>query len=135
MKKTNKKLYRLIMYILMGALTTFVNIIAYWIAAEIYNLDYRLSTTIAWIAAVLFAYFTNKKYVFESETKNLREFLREIGLFFGFRFLSFFMDLGAMILLVDSFHIDGTVSKILANVIVLVANYIFSKFFIFKNAQ
>jgi putative flippase GtrA len=123
------------MYVLMGALTTLVNIIAYWISAEIYSLDYRLSTTIAWIAAVLFAYFTNKKYVFESETKTLREFLRELGLFFGFRFLSFFMDLGAMILLVDHFHIDGTISKILANVVVLVANYIFSKLFIFKNAQ
>jgi putative flippase GtrA len=56
-----------------------------------------------------------------------------MGSFFGFRVLSFFMDLCTMMVLVGLLSINGTVSKILANVIVLVANYIFSKKFIFKD--
>lgn len=132
MKKLDKRIYSIIMYLIMGVLTTLVNIVAYWVSAEIYSIDYRIATTIAWIAAVLFAYFTNKHYVFESKTENFKDTFREFVLFFGFRFLSFLMDLAAMIALVDGLAMGGTWAKVWSNVIVLIANYIFSKFFIFK---
>lgn len=118
----------------MGGFTTLVNIIIYWITDEKLHLDYRVATTLAWIASVLFAYVVNKRYVFESKTSSRRDTLVEMASFFGFRLLSFFMDLTAMIILVSGINMNGTLAKILANIVVLIANYIFSKLFIFKNS-
>lgn len=123
----------ILMYLIMGGLTTAVNIIVYWVSDELLGLDYRISTTIAWLFAVVFAFFVNKHYVFKSVTTNWRDRFAEMGSFFGFRVLSFFMDLGTMMVLVGLLSMNGTLSKILANVIVLIANYIFSKKFIFKD--
>lgn len=134
MKKILTKDWRsILMYLIMGGWTTVVNIVVYWICEEMFYLDYRISTTIAWVFAVVFAYVVNKRFVFKSVTNTWRDRFAEIGSFFGFRVLSFFMDLGTMMVLVGLLSINGTVSKILANVIVLVANYIFSKKFIFKD--
>lgn len=130
-----KDWYSILMYLIMGGLTTFVNIIIYWVADDRLLLDYRIATVIAWIFAVVFAYFVNKRYVFKSVTRNWNERFSEIASFFGFRFLSLFMDLGVMLILVGILDLNGTVSKVLANVVVLVANYIFSKKFIFKNRE
>lgn len=134
MKKLLTKDWRsILMYLIMGGWTTVVNIVVYWICDELFHLDYRISTTIAWLFAVVFAFIVNKRYVFKSVTTNSRDRLAEMGSFFGFRVLSFFMDLGTMMVLVGLLSINGTISKILANVIVLAANYIFSKKFIFKD--
>ena len=134
MKKFLTKDWRSIfMYLIMGGWTTVVNIVVYWVCEELFQLDYRISTTIAWVFAVIFAYVVNKRFVFKSVTTNWRDRFAEMGSFFGFRVLSFFMDLGTMMVLVGLLSINGTISKILANVIVLVANYIFSKKFIFKD--
>ncbi|WP_203339206.1 GtrA family protein [Planococcus beijingensis] len=134
MKKILTKDWRsILMYLIMGGWTTVVNIVVYWICEEMFYLDYRISTTIAWVFAVVFAYVVNKRFVFKSVTNTWRDRFAEMGSFFGFRVLSFFMDLGTMMVLVGLLSINGTVSKILANVIVLVANYIFSKKFIFKD--
>lgn len=134
MKKILTKDWRsILMYLIMGGWTTVVNIVVYWICEEMFHLDYRISTTIAWVFAVVFAYVVNKRFVFKSVTNTWRDRFAEMGSFFGFRVLSFFMDLGTMMVLVGLLSINGTVSKILANVIVLVANYIFSKKFIFKD--
>lgn len=130
-----KDWYSIVMYLIMGGLTTFVNITIYWIADDRLSLDYRIATVIAWIFAVVFAYFVNKRYVFKSVTRNWNERFSEITSFFGFRFLSLFMDLGVMLLLVGILDLNGTVSKVLANVVVLAANYIFSKKFIFKKRE
>lgn len=134
MKKILTKDWRsILMYLIMGGWTTVVNIVVYWICEEMFHLDYRISTTIAWVFAVVFAYVVNKRFVFKSVTNTWRDRFAEMGSFFGFRVLSFFMDLGTMMVLVGLLSINGTISKILANVIVLVANYIFSKKFIFKD--
>lgn len=134
MKKLLAKDWRsILMYLIMGGWTTVVNIVVYWVCEELFHLDYRISTTIAWLFAVVFAYVVNKRFVFKSVTTTWRDRFAEMGSFFGFRVLSFFMDLGTMMVLVGLLSINGTISKILANVIVLVANYIFSKKFIFKD--
>lgn len=127
-----KSLCRIIKYVIIGFFTTLVNIVVYWITAVPLGQDYRIATTIAWIAAILFAYVTNKKYVFESITSTRFEFLAEIGLFIGFRFLSFLMDLGVMIVLVSGMNMNGTWAKIWSNLVVLIANYVFSKWFVFR---
>lgn len=127
--------YSIFMYVVMGGFTTLINVVTFWAFNDLLHLDYRIANTIAWVFSVLFAYVTNKRYVFKSNTPTFRAMMVEFTSFVGFRFLSYLMDLGTMIVLVSGLAVNETISKILANFIVLVANYIFSKLFIFKKRE
>ncbi|MBC1482661.1 cell wall teichoic acid glycosylation protein GtcA [Listeria sp. FSL L7-1485] len=126
------EVHSILMYLIMGGFTTLINIVVFWLCTSALNWDYRIANTIAWLASVLFAYFSNKKYVFESYTPTWKDKTREISSFFGFRFLTYIVDFLVMILLISGLHIDELWAKIWTNVIVLVLNYIFSKWIIFK---
>ncbi|RST90919.1 hypothetical protein CBF33_08600 [Vagococcus lutrae] len=128
----NEEYYAILMYLIMGGITTVINIVSFWLFNEKIGINYTVSNIIAWIFSVLFAYISNKLYVFESKHSTLTDLYREIASFFGFRLLSLFMDLLAMFIMISLLHIAPLISKILANVVVLIANYLFSKFFIFK---
>ncbi|GED01625.1 putative membrane protein YwcD [Bacillus atrophaeus] len=122
----------MIMYIIMGIFTTAVNISSFYILVEILDRDYKTATVIAWILSVLFAYITNKIYVFQQKTSDMRSLMRELTAFFSVRLLSLGIDLGMMILLVSQFHTNETLAKILDNVVIVVVNYIASKWLVFK---
>lgn len=127
------KQYReMIMYIIMGIFTTAVNISSFYILVEILDTDYKTATVIAWILSVLFAYITNKIYVFQQKTSDMRSLMRELTTFFSVRLLSLGIDLGMMILLVSQFHTNETLAKILDNVVIVAVNYIASKWLVFK---
>ncbi len=127
------KQYReMIMYIIMGIFTTAVNISSFYFLVEILDTDYKTATVIAWILSVLFAYITNKIYVFQQKTSDMRSLMRELTAFFSVRLLSLGIDLGMMILLVSQFHTNETLAKILDNVVIVVVNYIASKWLVFK---
>ena len=96
------------------------------------SIELYISNIIAWILSVLFAYITNKLFVFESKNKSKTENLKEMVSFFGFRVLSLVFDMGCMFLLVDILRIGELISKVLSNILVIILNYIFSKLFIFK---
>lgn len=129
----NKK--ELVSYLVFGVLTTLVNIVCYGLLAKILHMDFKLATTIAWIVSVLFAFITNKLYVFNSRSLEAKTLIKEFLSFFFFRFLSYLIDLGTMILLVDWLKQDDFVAKIIANVIVVIVNFFASKLFIFKKAN
>ncbi|WP_430743267.1 GtrA family protein [Bacillus atrophaeus] len=120
------------MYIIMGIFTTVVNISSFYILVEILDTDYKTATVIAWILSVLFAYITNKIYVFQQKTSDMRSLMRELTAFFSVRLLSLGIDLGMMILLVSQFHTNETLAKILDNVVIVAVNYIASKWLVFK---
>ena len=106
-----------------------VNILTFfilrWIGVNVY-----VSNLVAWIVSVLFAFITNKTLVFESDSKDKKKNIRELVSFFGFRILSLGIDMGSMYLLLK---VSGEVlAKIVSNIIVIIANYVFSKLFIFK---
>lgn len=124
----------IILYLIMGILTTVVNIATFFILVQI-HMDYKLATTIAWAVSVLFAYVTNKIYVFKSKTKTRNALIKELFAFFWFRLLSYFIDIGSMILMVSTMNTNETLAKLIANIIVVVANYGFSKWFIFKQTK
>lgn len=118
------------MYLLFGGLTTLINIIVYYLCTLI-SIPTGISTTIAFIVSVIFAYVTNRKWVFESKAQG-KEILNEIWKFFSVRIATYFIDLGLMILLVDTLDWNGLLSKILVNIIVIVLNYIASKLIVFR---
>ena len=119
-------------YLIFGALTTLVNIVVYAIFYYLLHINNDVSNAIAWIAGATFAYVTNKIYVFNSKVSNLKELIKEIIYFYGCRLLTFAFDQGIMILTVDKWGWNALFMKILANIIVIILNFIFSKIIIFK---
>lgn len=128
----NKKNKEIISYIFFGGLTVFINIVAYWIFYNYLNLSLVLSNTLAWIVAVIFAFITNKLFVFNSKIATKAQFFKEISSFFMFRLLSYLIDMSMMFFMVTSLSISDMISKIIVNIVVIIFNYIASKLFIFK---
>lgn len=135
MKALFLKYKELILYIFFGGLTTLVNWGLYVLLAEFFKIDYLIATAIAQIAAILFAYITNRIWVFESKVRSVKGIAMEMLRFFSCRAVSFILDLGAMYVGVQLLGIDDKWMKLLANVIVIIANYVFSKVFIFKKPK
>ena len=133
----------LIAYIFFGVLTTLVNYLVYWLMTLVTGMrswpdksnEYVtlgvVSGFAAWVAAVLFAFVTNKKYVFRSDRDMKNGALREMALFFGARaasYLIFDMALYALCLYVMPDMID----KLLMNVLVVIFNYFMSRIMVFR---
>ncbi len=135
--KTIKGLYfqykEVINYLIFGGLGTIVNFVSYYLFAKILKMDEVLSSGLSWFCSVLFAYITNKLFVFESKTETIEGFFKEMITFFSARVLSGILcDVGTFALMVKVLHINDVFSKIVTQVMVVIVNYIFSKFFIFK---
>lgn len=124
-----------ILYLIFGGLTTVLNIVSYTLLANLLNINYMVSNVIAWILSVIFAYVTNKIYVFESKTNTKSELIKEITSFFIARILSLLLDMAVMFIGISLLGINDVVIKILSNVFVIIANYFMSKIFIFKNKE
>ncbi len=128
--------YEIIMYLFCGVLSTVVSFVTQWLATFIpwypFGSEALLPTTVSWICAVLFAFFVNKIFVFDSPEWNLRTLYREFLPFVGCRLLTLLFEEVFMIVTVDVFHWDQMLCKLIAQVVILIANYIFSKFLIFK---
>ena len=123
----NKK--EVISYLIFGILTTLVNIVVYTFCKDVLQIQYLISNAIAWIVSVLFAYFTNRKYVFESHNSLI---INELVKFIGARVSTGIMDMLLMWLFVDVLSMQSMISKIIVNVVVVILNYVFSKLFVFQ---
>lgn len=126
------KYKEVILYIFFGGCTTLVNIVVYYICAHLLSLGTVPSTAVAWILSVAFAYITNKIYVFESRSRELRAIVREIVSFVSCRFLTGLMDLVIMYACVDILRFNDLIIKIISNILVIILNYIASKLLIFR---
>jgi putative flippase GtrA len=120
----------LVLYVFFGALTFLVNIVTYFIFEDLMGINYLISNILAWFFSVLFAYVTNRIWVFESKSPDI---LKEMSLFFGGRIFSGAVDTGLMYLFIDVLMISDLVSKIVVQVIVIILNYVFSKLIVFKD--
>lgn len=137
-----------ILYIIMGVLTTLVNLVVYAIcvkplAAFISDKTIYIGAAklIAWVVAVLFAFFTNKVWVFESKSWAPKVFWRELISFVGARALTGLLEVFGTPFLVSIgldqtlFGIEGMWAVIIVSVFVIIFNYVFSKLVIFKNKK
>ena len=140
MKENIKELYfkykEVINYLVFGVLSMIVNFASYYLFARVLNIDEVISSGLSWFCSVLFAYITNKLFVFESKTNTAKEFWKEMISFFLSRVLSGILcDVGTFALMVKVFGINDMVAKIVTQVMVVIVNYILSKFFIFKKKK
>ena len=136
-KKINNlylKYKHIINYLFFGVLSTLINLVIYYVLTiTILNpknaIHLQIANIVSWIGAVIFAYITNRKYVFESKNKKI---LKEFTSFFGARIITLLMDIVIMFIGVTLLKQDDKIFKIISQVVVIVSNYIFSKIFVFK---
>ena len=129
-----KKNKEVINYLFFGVLTTVVSLAVYYILTIIFlNPDnpvaLQIANIISWCVGVAVAYITNRKYVFESKNKKI---VKEVGSFVGARIITLVMDMVIMFVGVSIFKKNDKVLKVIAQVVVIVSNYIFSKILVFK---
>lgn len=125
------KYKELINYGIFGVLTTLINIISYQILTHWIHVPFMISNAFAWILGFVFAYYTNSKFVFGYQPF-LRGSLKRFIKFFHSRILTGILDMFLMWLMVDGFLLNDSIAKLVVNVLVIILNYLMSKFLIFK---
>lgn len=119
----------LLSYLFWGVATTVVNVTTYQ-ACRVYGaIPVSISTALAWVVSVLFAFFTNRRYVFKGHQGSI---FRQLVKFFGSRLFSGIVDVLLMALLVTLLHLPEILSKIGVNVVVVVMNYFLSRIYVFR---
>ena len=131
--KTHDRWRELFRYAVFGAATTVVNIAVYQLL--LLFLDYRISNLIAILASKLFAFVTNKRFVFRSRCHSLRELLGEILRFILARGATGLLDYFGLILAVEVFRLDRVWSKYGLQALVIVLNYVLGKKAVFISTE
>ena len=121
----------LLLYGIFGVLTTLINMLLYFLCRQV-GMEVVPADVVAWVAAVAFAYITNKLFVFESKSFAPRRLLREIGEFVTARLASLLVDVAFLYVTVELLDLWELPMKVAANVVVIVMNYVFSKWIIFR---
>ena len=122
-------------YLVFGALATIVNIASYSIFLYTCNIENAISNILAWVVAAVFAYLTNRFFVFDSKVVDIKGIFKEIVSFFGCRLLTLAVDEAIMIITVDKLMFNAVLMKVIANIVVIILNYIFSKIIIFRKKE
>ena len=125
----------LVSYVFWGGMTTLVNYVSYTLLTELFHVYYLTSNIIAWAVSVLFAYFVNKIFVFRSKDWSWKVALRELWQMVASRLFSLGLEMAIMWFFVDLLHCPHLMVKLAANVVVVIVNYVLSKWIIFKPKQ
>ena len=127
-----EKYWDIVTYLIFGVLTTVVNYLVY---LPIYNLlgaSAAVSNAIAWVAAVAFAFLTNKPFVCKSHDWSAKTVLPELSKFVGCRVASGVLETLILLLAVDILGWNGNIWKIITSVLVVILNYVASKLLVFR---
>ena len=133
MIKLLKKYAEVIKYLIIGVLTTVLNMIFFY-ALTYFLLDgndamqLQIANIISWIGSVTFAYITNRKIVFNSTNGVFKESAK----FYSSRLLTLFLDMGIMFLFVTCWSFNYKIIKVISNILVIIGNYVISKLIVFR---
>lgn len=123
-------------YIFFGGCTTLVNLACFYVLRLTTPIDMNIANTVSVAAAILFAYFVNSRFVFESRAQNFKDRLGEFAKFVSARLSTMVIEVGGVWLLVEVLKLNEFLAKtIIIQIIVLVLNYIFSKFLVFTKKE
>ena len=130
-----RKYRNLLVYVLFGILTTVVNYLVYLPLYNLCHLSAGLSNIAAWLAAVLFAFFTNKPFVFKSKSWSSETVIPELLRFVGCRAVSGLLETGLLVALVDILGLNGNIVKVVLGILVFALNYIASRWLVFRKKK
>lgn len=136
-KELYLKYKEIINYLIVGVLTTVISLIVYYASVFTFlnpdnAIQLQIANILSWIAGVTFAYFTNRKYVFESKNPNK---VKEATKFVGSRVTTLVLDMLIMYLGTTLLGFSDKIVKIVSQVVVIVGNYIISKLFVFRKSK
>lgn len=132
MKQWIRKMYEssVIRYIFFGGCTTMVNLVSFFILRKL-KVELNIANIISIILAILFAYVVNSKYVFQDKCETLKDHVQPFCKFVSARLVTMVIEVGGVWLLVSVMGLNDMIGKFLTQFIVLILNYVFSKFFVF----
>ena len=122
-------------YLIFGFLAFVLNYFLYYIFAGLLDIHHLAATALSWALTVVFAYWTNRTFVFKSKNKDAKSLRDEFVSFIGARVATELLELGFMFLMVDCAGLNEFISKFVCQVLVIVANYFLSKLWIFKEKK
>ena len=122
-----------ILYLFFGGLTFIVSMSTYILFLWMLNDNALIANVISWIFAVAFAYITNRIWVFHSKTSGAAQIVKEILSFFGGRIATLLLEEAILYVGIYLLGINNIVIKVLAQIVVIIGNYVISKLFVFKN--
>ena len=128
-----KKYKEVLLYLFFGGLTTVISIISYAFFNVKLEINELLANIISWIISVSFAYFTNRIWVFHAPTDCFKNFVQQVLAFYGGRILTLFIEEGVLLIFITYLHFNSILVKVIAQIVVIVFNYVISKIWVFKN--
>lgn len=133
--KLTKEIRKILLYLFFGICTTIINLVVYQVCYKLLEVSNVLSAITAWFLAVIFAFLSNKIWVFESNTFTGVMFWKECASFFTCRLFTGLLDVLIMYIMVDIFTYDAFVWKAISNILVVIINYIAGKVIVFKKSK
>lgn len=136
MKQLIKKLYAssVVRYVFFGGCTTLVNLISFYVLRKL-RVGLNIANVISIILAILFAYVVNSRFVFQDKCETLADHIRPFCKFISARLMTMVIEVGGVWLLVVKLGMNDMVGKFATQFIVLILNYVFSKFFVFTTGK
>lgn len=136
MKQLIKKLYAssVVRYVFFGGCTTLVNLISFYVLRKL-RVGLNIANVISIILAILFAYVVNSRFVFQDKCETLANHIRPFCKFISARLMTMVIEVGGVWLLVAKLGMNDMVGKFATQFIVLILNYVFSKFFVFTTGK
>lgn len=136
MKQLIKKLYAssVVRYVFFGGCTTLVNLISFYVLRKL-RVGLNIANVISIILAILFAYVVNSRFVFQDKCQTLANHIRPFCKFISARLMTMVIEVGGVWLLVAKLGMNDMVGKFATQFIVLILNYVFSKFFVFTTGK
>ena len=126
------KYKEVLLYLIFGGLTTVVSLASFWLCTYPLHINVLISNVISWICAVTFAYFTNAKWVFEAKPATRAEAFRQFVSFYAGRLATLGVEELILLVFVTLLHGNEMIVKLIAQVVVVVLNYVVSKLFVFQ---
>ncbi len=123
---------RILRYIYYGGLTTLVNLGVYYLLRLLFHVDLVIANIISVAVAILFAYFVNSRFVFETKAVGFAQHFEEFLKFVGARITTMVIEVGGVWFMAEVMRINDLAAKFVIQIVILVLNYIFSKFLIFR---
>ena len=130
-----RKYRQVLLYCVFGFLTFLVSVGTYAFCMRVLGINELIANAISWVFAVLFAFFTNRRWVFDGKSEDARGLWAQMVSFFGGRLFTLAVEEAILAVFVTWLGFDGVIVKVAAQVVVIVLNYFISKFWVFKKKQ
>lgn len=127
-----KKYKEVLLYLFFGGLTMIVSIASYAICNLTFGINALIANIISWILAVLFAFYTNRIWVFQAPTKSVNDFLKQMISFCSGRIVTLIIEEAILFIFITCMHYNSVGVKIAAQIVVIILNYIISKLWVFR---